>query len=166
MIQQWDFPVDEPVSLPAWRCHRLTAHLPAIAGRVAQGEALRTIANEYGMSHDALRQQLMRGGHATRQPLAAAVPARRTRANRRLGRGCSSVLSREEVAALLVRQQAGESIRALARTSGVSHETVRRVLARNADTPVQVSARSQMVVPIGIGASVPKPTSVGGTGSW
>ena len=129
MIQQWDYPVDEPVSLSRWRQHRLAAHLPAIALRVERGETLRAIASEYGVSHEALRQALKRDGCATRQSCMPAAAPRRARGHRLPGRGRSSILSPDEVGALLLRHRHGESMRSLARSVGVSHETIRRVLA-------------------------------------
>jgi transposase-like protein len=134
MIQQWDFPVDEPVSLPEWRRPHLTEHLPAIATRIEHGETLRAIAREYSVSHEALRQALKRQGHATRPTPAADAPPRRVRLYRLPGRGGSMALAPDEIAALRLQHRSGASIRSLARTYGVSHETVRRTLARMTDT--------------------------------
>ena len=129
MIQQWDFPVDEPVSLPGWRQSHVTEQLPHIAARFERGESLRGIAVECGISHEALRQALKRNGYVTRPPPSPAVPPRQTRIQRVPGRGCSTALAPDEVTALLLRHRTGESMRSLARSTGVSHETIRRVLA-------------------------------------
>jgi hypothetical protein len=63
MIQQWDFPVDEPVSLAEWRRSRLAHGLSEVATRMAHGETLRTLAAEYGTSHESMRRALTRAGH-------------------------------------------------------------------------------------------------------
>ena len=130
MIQQWDFPVDEPVSLSKWRHDHLSEHVPAIALRVERGETLRAIAQKYGVSHEALRQALKRPGIATRPLPAPVSPTRRVRSHRMPGRGRSTALAPSEVTTLLARHHAGESMRSLARASGVSHETLRRAFAR------------------------------------
>ena len=129
MTQQWDFPVDEPVSLPEWRQRHLAEHLPATAARVLRGETLRAIAPECGLSHEALRRALTRHGYATRPTPTPAASPRRHRIHRLPGRGRSMALSPDEVSTLLRRRRAGESMRSLARSTGVSHETIRRVLA-------------------------------------
>jgi hypothetical protein len=85
MTQQWDFPVDEPVSLQEWRVHRTTEQLPAIAERIAAGETLRAVAADQGMSHEALRQALTRAGYATRKAVALAAAPRRSRGYRVVG---------------------------------------------------------------------------------
>ena len=79
MIQQWDFPVDEPVSLLAWRQHRLTEQLPRIAARIERGETLRAVAAEFGISHESLRQALRRAGLSTRSTVVPAGLLRRAR---------------------------------------------------------------------------------------
>ena len=132
MIQQWDFPVDEPVSLSAWRQHRLAEQLPRIAARIERGETLRAVAAEFGISHESLRQTLRRAGLSTRPTVVPAAPLRRVRSHRLPGRGRSTALAPEAIVVLLVRHRAGESIRALARASGVSHETMRRALSEAA----------------------------------
>ena len=142
MTQQWDFPVDEPVALPEWRHNRLVEHLPAIAARIAVGDGLRAIAAEYGVSHETLRQVVKRAEYATRPALTPAAPPRRNRLHRLPGRGWSTVLAPEEVATLLARHRAGESMRSLARRSGVSHETIRRTLAQVTTTTVAADVAS------------------------
>jgi lambda repressor-like predicted transcriptional regulator len=129
MTQQWDFPVDEPVLLPAWRAHKSAEQLPTIAARIAAGATLRGLAAEYGVSHEALRQTLKRAGIATGRPATPAPPPRRSRSYRVAGLGRSRVFAPSEVAVLLARHSGGESIRALARATGVSHETLRRLFA-------------------------------------
>ena len=140
MTQQWDFPVDEPVSLPAYRHRRLEESVAAIAIRVECGESLRTIAREYGVSHETLRKALKRHGRATRSsPVPAAAP-RRVRAHRLPGRGRSTALTHDEVGTLLLRHQAGESIRSLARATGVSHEAMRQTLGRASRAVAQAAS--------------------------
>ena len=142
MIQQWDFPVDEPVSLPEFRRHRLDDAIMRIAERIRAGTSIRSLAAEYGVSHEAIRRALMRA-HITIELGKDVRPSkelRRTRAHRLGGRGRSYTLRPDEVAHLLLRHRAGESIRALARQSGVSHETMRRALANRADATPRVSA--------------------------
>ncbi len=130
MIQQWDFPVDEPVSLSEWRQTRLTDHVHAIAARIERGETLRAIAADFGLSHETLRQALERAGFRTRPDQSVAADPRRSRVHRVPGRGRSMALTPTEVAALSRRNQAGESMRSLARSYGVSHETIRRHLSQ------------------------------------
>lgn len=62
MIQQWDFPVDEPVPLAKWRQRRVDADLPTVTRRLEAGETLRVIATDYGVSHETLRRALNRAG--------------------------------------------------------------------------------------------------------
>ena len=140
MTQQWDFPVDEPVSLPQWRRDRLSEHLPSIAIRIERGETVRTIAAAYGISHEALRQALKRRGHATRSSPVPATAPRRVRAHRLPGRGRSTALTPDEVGTLLLRHRAGESIRFLARATGVSHEAMRQMLGRASQAVAQAAS--------------------------
>ena len=128
--------MDEPVSLPQWRRDRLSPHMHTIALRVERGETLRAIGMEYGVSHETLRQALKRNGYLTRPPTVPASSPRLGRMHRLPGRGRSTALAPEEVTALLARHHAGESIRSLAHSVVVSHETIRRVLAN-----VHTSAR-------------------------
>ena len=62
MIQRWDFPVDEPVSLRGWRRLRVSKDIEVIAARVRSGESLRSVAAAYGMSHETIRRVLARAG--------------------------------------------------------------------------------------------------------
>ena len=133
MIQQWDFPVDEPASLPEWREKGLAGHLPGVAAGVAAGETLRTVASEYGVSHEALRRTLKQAGFATSKGAAPAAALRRTHRHRVIGRGRAVLISPAEANLLLGQHRNGESIRSLARATGVSHETMRRTLAMTAD---------------------------------
>ena len=130
MTQQWDCPVDEPVSLPERRYHRLAEHLSAIANRVASGQTLRAIARDYGVSHEALRQALKRSGYATRPSPVPDTSSRRARTYRLPGRGGSTTFSPEEVGVLLLRHRSGESLRALARSlSDSTDEAVTSTIA-------------------------------------
>lgn len=60
MIQQWDFPVDEPVSLPEHRRRRVDEAILHIAGRLQTGTSIRSLAAEYGVSREAIRRALAR----------------------------------------------------------------------------------------------------------
>src|SRR5215211_6315681 len=125
MIQQWDFPVDEPVSLPECRHHRLHHHLPAIVERKCADTSIRALADEYGVSREAIRRAVARSGIATeveKEPQPG-LPLRRVRAYRLPGRGHSRAFTPAEVTELLRRHGSGESVRALARATGVSYET-------------------------------------------
>jgi hypothetical protein len=46
VIQQWDFPVDEPVSLPAYRRRRVDATVAYIAERIRTGTSIRALTDE------------------------------------------------------------------------------------------------------------------------
>lgn len=112
MIQQWDFPVDELVSLPDYRRSCLAAHLDSITARVAAGTSPRALAAEYGVSHEAVRQLLQ--GQAASCPRASreVAPTRWTRQNTRSARGRSLSLSEAEIKPARARPAAGMSMRA------------------------------------------------------
>jgi len=130
MIQQWDFPVDEPVASVEGGRRRLVEILGPIVGRVAARDSLRTFSLEYGVSHEALRQFLQRWGSATRPSPVPTSSPRRDHLHRLPGCGRASILAPSEVQALL-RRRTGESLRALSRSAGVSHETIRQVLVHD-----------------------------------
>jgi transposase-like protein len=89
------------------------------------------VAIDFGVSHETLRRALCQDGFITAARLAPALqPPRRERAYRLPGRGRSRAITPEELADLITRLNEGESIRSLARLVGVSHETMRRTLAR------------------------------------
>jgi len=127
---QWDFPVDEPVSMLAYRRHHLDEEIPAIVRCMSGGARLRELAGEYGVSREAIRRALIRAGVtiAIERIAETGAPPRRPRAHRLPGRGRSRAFEPAEVSALLTRHVGGESLRSLARGTGVSHETIRRVL--------------------------------------
>ena len=133
MIQQWDCPVDEPVSLPEWRRYRVRERTGEIAERIQHGVSIRSLAGEYGVNCELIRCEVARAGiEFTKVPAAPPTPVRRTRMHRLPGRGRSRAFTPDEVAELLARHHYGESIRSLARATGVSHETIRQTLARAA----------------------------------
>jgi site-specific DNA recombinase len=102
----------------------------AAADRVLSGAPLRDVAMHFGVSHETLRRALRQEGIITSARLAPAPhPPRRERAYRLPGRGRSRAITPEELADLVIRLNEGESIRSLARSVGVSHETLRRSLA-------------------------------------
>ena len=131
MIQQWDFPVDKPISLPAWRGLRVADDIDVIAGRRRAGDGLRTISAAYGVGHETIRWELARAGIRTARETArvSMVTERRPREHRQPGQERRVTLSSEEIGVLLARHRVGKSIRSLARDAGVSHETVRRAFA-------------------------------------
>jgi lambda repressor-like predicted transcriptional regulator len=138
---QWDFPVDEPVSLPSYRCQRVDDSIHLIAQQIRAGASIRALAREYGVSREAIRRAIVRAGvvvEVDSHPQPDVAP-RRIRAYRLPGRGRSRALTPVEVAALLARHAGGESLRSLARAVGVSHETMRRTMARTA-LPVALGA--------------------------
>src|SRR5215207_9400465 len=104
MTQQWDFPVDEPVSLSAYRRHRLAESVTVIAERLGAGTSLRALAHEYGVSREAVRRVLAHPVVVVdrAKPMQSDLPQRRGRAHRRPGRGRSRIFTPAEVAALLV----------------------------------------------------------------
>src|SRR5437867_2488847 len=115
-------------------------YLPEIAERLTAGETLRALAAEYDISYDSLRQALKRAGYSTsKPPMPAAVP-RRIRRHRVPGGGRPVLITPAEAAEFLQRHRASESIRSLARASGVSHETMRRVLAEAEVSIVQIAS--------------------------
>ena len=128
---QWDFPVDEPVSLPQWKQNRVRDSIHQIAERIRAGASIRSLAREYGVGRETLRRELNRVGITieTTQIAQVVAPPRRVRLHRVPGCGRSLDILPENVPLLLTRHQAGESLRSLARSTGVSHETMRRVLA-------------------------------------
>lgn len=131
MTQQWDFPVDEPASLPEYRRHRVADAVPVIARRIATGASIRSLAAEYEVSREAIRRALAKAGIVitVEKNSPPTMTLRRTRGHRLPSRGRSQTLTPDELTPLLTRHHAGESIRALAREAGVSHETLRRGLA-------------------------------------
>jgi hypothetical protein len=50
------------------------------------------------------------------------------------GRGRSTALTPDDIREVCLRHGAGEGVRALARAFGVSHETIRRYLARSGES--------------------------------
>jgi transposase-like protein len=98
---------------------------------VRSGTPLRDIAILFGVSHETLRRTLREDGIITSARLAPVPhPPRRERAYRLPGRGRSRAITPVELAELVTRLDQGESIRSLARSVGVSHETMRRSLAQ------------------------------------
>jgi lambda repressor-like predicted transcriptional regulator len=128
---QWDFPVDEPVSVLNYRRPGLDNSIEEIAELARGGMSIRALAGKYGVSREAIRRALCRAAVAVsvNETSQSAMPLRRVRVHRLPGRGRSRAFTPEEVVALHARREAGESMRSLARAAGVSHETVRRVLA-------------------------------------
>lgn len=57
------------------------------------------------------------------------APLRRSRINYQAGRGRSLALTPSEITNAAARNRAGESVRSIGRAYGVSHETIRRMLA-------------------------------------
>jgi lambda repressor-like predicted transcriptional regulator len=110
----------------------LEESVTVIAERLRTGASIRTLSVEYGVSQEAIRRAAARSGVevATEPHQEHAMPLRRVRLHRLPGRGRSRSVAPEEIATLLARRQAGESIRSLARTTGVSHESMRRTLVR------------------------------------
>jgi hypothetical protein len=80
VTQRWDFPVDEPVSLPAVRRHRLDETIATIAARNRTGTTIRVLVSEYGVSREAVRRALCRVGIAYEGP--TGTPAQPTTSRR------------------------------------------------------------------------------------
>lgn len=133
MTQQWDFPVDEPVSLLDYRRDLFVEQLPAIAARIAAGETLRALAAECSTSHETLRRALVQAGFTTVKASPSSAEQRRIRRRSWPGRRRPTLIAQTEAIEFLERHRGGESIRALARRAGVSHETMRRMLAEAAE---------------------------------
>jgi hypothetical protein len=53
---QWDFPGDEPVSLPEWPRTRVRERIIEIAERIQNGVSIRSLASEYGVSREMIRR--------------------------------------------------------------------------------------------------------------
>ena len=114
MIQQWDFPVDEPVSLVEWRQRQSIVDIATLDDHISKGESLRRVAAECGVSHETLRRWLQQAGVTTAPVAVTVAPRRGERRHRVPDRGRSKALGPNEVAVLLRRHRAGESIRSLA----------------------------------------------------
>jgi hypothetical protein len=99
MIQQWDFPVDEPVSLTGYRRRRVDDTVAIIADRIRTGTSIRALADEFGVSRAAIRRALARTGVVTeveKEPQPG-PPLRHVRAYRLPGRRRSRALTPTEV---------------------------------------------------------------------
>jgi lambda repressor-like predicted transcriptional regulator len=105
------------------------------------GRPLRDVALQFGVSHETLRRALRHEGVVL--PLLPAPPVqalRRQRGYRLPGRGRSRAILPDELADLISRHREGASIRALARSVGVSHETMRRTLAGTANAGAEAAS--------------------------
>lgn len=97
------------------------------ADRIRAGLPLRAVAAELGVGREALRRALHDDGIV----LPVRAPVLMTQPHRRPsyclpGRGRSRALPPAEFVALLAGRHAGGNLRSLARSAGVSHETLRR----------------------------------------